>query len=143
MKCTSFWKGSGKETLVLWLGQAGMGLQVVLNRMLEKRAFSTGRVLEAKVERVYARAGSEGTPVGPAWDAQVPLGLGGAGVRRPQRPAGRRRKVLEAFARVLSLSPSFRDGSRLFVTARGIPRSGPCGFAYGERRFREPFFPVF
>lgn len=80
MKCTSFWKGSGKETLVLWLGQAGMGLQVVLNRILEKRAFSTGRVLEAKVERVYARAGSAGTPVGPAWDAQVPLGLGGAGV---------------------------------------------------------------
>lgn len=143
MKCTSFWKGSGKETLVLWLGQAGMGLQVVLNRMLEKRAFSTGRVLEAKVERVYARAGSAGTPVGPAWDAQVPLGLGGAGVRRPQRPAGRRRKVLEAFARVLSLSPSFRGGSRLFVTARGIPRSGPCSFAYGEQRFREPFFPVF
>lgn len=143
MKCTSFWKGSGKETLVLWLGQAGMGLQVVLNRMLEKRAFSTGRVLEAKVERVYARAGSAGTPVGPAWDAQVPLGLGGAGVRRPQRPAGRRRKVLEAFARVLSLSPLFRGGSRLFVTARGIPRSGPCGFAYGKRRFREPFFPIF
>lgn len=70
MKCTSFWKGSGKETLVLWLGQAGMGLQVVLNRMLEKRAFSTGRVLEAKVERVYARAGSAGTPVGPAWEGR-------------------------------------------------------------------------
>lgn len=67
MKCTSFWKGSGKEALVLWLGQAGMGLQVVLNQILEKRAFSTGRVLEAKVERVYARAGSAGTPVGPAW----------------------------------------------------------------------------
>lgn len=70
MKCTSFWKGSGKETLVLWLGQAGMGLQVVLNRILEKRAFSTGRVLEAKVERVYARAGSAGTPVGPAWEGR-------------------------------------------------------------------------
>lgn len=70
MKCTSFWKGSGKETLVLWLGQAGMGLQVVLNQILEKRAFSTGRVLEAKVERVYARAGSAGTPVGPAWEGR-------------------------------------------------------------------------
>lgn len=124
-------------------GAGGDGAASRSESVLEKRAFSTGRVLEAKVERVYARAGSAGTPVGPAWDAQVPLGLGGAGVRRPQRPAGRRRKVLEAFARVLSLSPSFRGGSRLFVTARGIPRSGPCGFAYGERRFREPFFPVF